>query len=149
MPVTAEHRGMAGRIDARMKQLDALGLLEVEILPEMADFMDDFHHLMMNSEMDALCDEFAGFYRFAKILETLAAGIASGKVKVPGGRTVSKENRIRRRCRRLFRFPAVAMPNRKTRAVFKRPYMLLWAMPTLLATALSDSPQSNFSLKTS
>ena len=94
MPVTAEHRGMAGRIDARMKQLDALGLLEVEILPEMADFMDDFHHLMMNAEMDALCEEFAGFHRFTKILETLAAGIASGKVKVPGGRTVSKENRI-------------------------------------------------------
>jgi hypothetical protein len=88
---------MAGRIDARMKCLEALGLPEVEILPEMAEFMPDFHHLMMNAsgpEMDALCAEFAGFHRFAKILETLAAGIATGKIKVPGGRTVSKEHRI-------------------------------------------------------
>lgn len=44
--------------------------------------------------MDALCVEFAGFYRFAKILETLASGIASGKIKVPGGRTVNKEHQL-------------------------------------------------------
>ena len=110
MPVTAEHRGMAGRIDARMKQLDALGLLEVEILPEMADFMDDFHHLMMNSEMDTLCEEFAGFYRFAKILETLAAGIASGKVKVPGlpylaNTTHTEKNRYKARFSGLMQTP--------------------------------------------
>lgn len=88
---------MAARIDARMKQLEALKLLEVEILSQMADFMPDFHHLMLNAagpKMDALCAEFSGFYRFAKILETLAAGIATGKTKVPGGRTVSKEHKI-------------------------------------------------------
>jgi len=28
---------MAAKIDQKIKQLDALGLLEVEILPEMAD----------------------------------------------------------------------------------------------------------------
>ena len=38
---------MAARIDARMKQLEALELLEVEILSQMADFMPDFHHLML------------------------------------------------------------------------------------------------------
>ncbi|MDD1634869.1 MAG: hypothetical protein LUQ06_00865, partial [Methylococcaceae bacterium] len=56
--VTAKRRRMASRIDRKMKQLDALGLLEVEILPEMAHYMSDFHHLMMNTsgpEMDALC----------------------------------------------------------------------------------------------
>ena len=97
MSVTVEHRRMAARIDARMKQLEALELLEVEILSQMADFMPDFHHLMLNApgpKMDALCAEFAGFYRFAKILETLAAGIATGKIKVPGGRAVSKEHKI-------------------------------------------------------
>ena len=68
---------MAARIDARIKQLDALGRLEVEILPEMAEYMPDFHHLMVSAsgpEMDALCAEFSGFYRFAKIIETLASG---------------------------------------------------------------------------
>ena len=44
--------------------------------------------------MDALCAEFTGFYRFAKILETLASGIASGKIQVPGGRTVNEEHRL-------------------------------------------------------
>ena len=95
--VTAKRRRMASRIDRKMKQLDALGLLEVEILPEMAHYMSDFHHLMMNTsgpEMDALCEEYAGFFRFAKILETVASGIASGKIKVPGGRTVNKEHKL-------------------------------------------------------
>ena len=95
--VTAKHRRMASRIDRKMKQLDALGLLEVEILPEMAHYMSDFHHLMMNTsgpEMDALCEEYAGFFRYAKMLETVASGIASGKIKVPGGRTVNKEHKL-------------------------------------------------------
>ena len=95
--LTVDHRRMAARIDRKIKQLDVLGLLEVEILPEMAEYMPDFHHLMMNtsgSEMDALCEEYAGFFRFAKILETVASGIASGKIKVPGGRTVNKEHKI-------------------------------------------------------
>ena len=97
MSVTAKRRRMASRIDRKMKQLDALGLLEVEILPEMAHYMSDFHHLMMNTsapEMDALCEEYAGFFRYAKILETVASGIASGKIKVPGGRTVNKEHKL-------------------------------------------------------
>lgn len=88
---------MAVQIDRKIKQLDALGFLEVEILSEMAEHMPDFHHLMMNTsgaDMDALCDEYAGFYRFAKILETLASGIASGKIKVPGGRTDNKEHKL-------------------------------------------------------
>jgi len=88
---------MAVQIDRKIKQLDALRFLEVEILSEMAEHMPDFHHLMMNTsgaDMDALCDEYAGFYRFAKILETLASGIASGKIKVPGGRTDNKEHKL-------------------------------------------------------
>ena len=88
---------MAARIDARIKQLDALRLFEVEILPEMAEYMPDFHHLIVSAsgpEMDALCAEFSGFYRFAKIIETLASGIASGKIKVPGGRIINEENRL-------------------------------------------------------
>lgn len=88
---------MVVRIDARMKQLDTLGLIEVQILPEMTEYMSDFHHLMMNTsstEMDALCEEYASFFRFVKILETVASGIASGKIKVPGGRTVNKEHKI-------------------------------------------------------
>ena len=32
--------------------------------------------------MDELCRRFAGFYHYAKILETLAAGIQSGAIQV-------------------------------------------------------------------
>ena len=97
MPETEAHRRVASRIDAKIKQLEARGLLEVEILPAMAEDMRDFHRLMVTApgpEMDTLCAEFTGFYRFAKILETLASGIAAGKVKVPGGRTINDEHRL-------------------------------------------------------
>ena len=97
MPETEAHRRVASRIDAKIKQLEARGLLEVEILRAMAEHMPDFHHLMVTApgpEMDTLCAEFTGFYRFAKILETLASGIAAGKVKVPGGRTINDEHRL-------------------------------------------------------
>jgi len=97
VPETEAHRRVASRIDAKIKQLEARGLVEVEILPAMAEDMRDFHRLMVTApgpEMDALCAEFTGFYRFAKILETLASGIAAGKVKVPGGRTVNEEHRL-------------------------------------------------------
>jgi hypothetical protein len=94
---TAEHWQIAARIDARMKQLDALKLQEAEILPAMAEHMEDFHRLLTSSTstaVDTLCDEFAGFYRFAKIIESIAAGLASGKIEVPGGNTVFEENRV-------------------------------------------------------
>ena len=51
MPVTAKRRRMAARIDRKMKQLDALGLLEVEILPEMAYYMSDFHQLLTTRKL--------------------------------------------------------------------------------------------------
>ena len=97
MPLTAQHWDIAARIDARINQLTALGLIEVEILAEMQDCLSDFHQLMMttsHAEMDALCEKYAGFFRFAKILETLASGIASGKIKVPNGKTDNKEHKI-------------------------------------------------------
>ncbi len=67
---TAENWQIAARIDARMKQLDGLKLQEAEILSAMADHMEDFHRLLTSSTstaVDTLCEEFAGFYRFAKI----------------------------------------------------------------------------------
>lgn len=97
MSLTAQHWDIAARIDARMRQLAALGLIEVEILSEMEEYLPDFHQLMMTAtsmEMDALCEKYAGFFRFAKMLETLASGIASGKIKVPDGKTTNKEHEI-------------------------------------------------------
>jgi hypothetical protein len=94
---TAEHRKIAASIDARMKRLDALHLQEAEILPAMAGYMEDFHRLLTSStstEVDALCQEFAGFYRFAKIVESIAIRLARGKIEVLGGNAVFDENRV-------------------------------------------------------
>ena len=55
---------MASSIDTRMKQLDALGLDEVDILAAMADYMAGFSPLMTNMTgpaMNALCRELVWF----------------------------------------------------------------------------------------
>ena len=59
---------------------------DLTILGEMFDYMPGFKRLMDTSEpgtMDELCRRFAGFFRYAKILEMVAAGIQSGAIKVP------------------------------------------------------------------
>ena len=35
-----------------------------------------------SEEMDVLCERYDGFYRFAKVLEMLARGIADGSIPV-------------------------------------------------------------------
>jgi hypothetical protein len=52
----------------------------------MADFMPTFKQLLdtcTGAEMDMLCERYDGFYRFAQLLERLAAGIADGSIPVP------------------------------------------------------------------
>ena len=50
VPETEAHRRVASRIDAKIKQLEARGLVEVEILPAMAEDMRDFHRLMVRKK---------------------------------------------------------------------------------------------------
>ncbi len=55
----------------------------------MGDRMADFKHLIDTAKpgvMDELCKRYAGFYRYAKVLETIAGAIQSGAIKVPGER---------------------------------------------------------------
>ena len=86
MALTAEQVQIASLIDARMQILIQARALEVEIFGEMADYMPGFKRIMDTTgpgDMDELCERFEGFYRYAKILETIAGGIASGKIQVP------------------------------------------------------------------
>jgi hypothetical protein len=55
------------------------------IIGEMFDCMPFFKMLLDSGQdtMDELCRRFSGFYHYAKILETLAAGIQSGEIQVP------------------------------------------------------------------
>jgi len=50
----------------------------VEMMP---DYADGFKHLLdtlNQGEMDELCMNYSGFYRFAKMMERIAEGIGAG-----------------------------------------------------------------------
>lgn len=86
MAITPQHRQIASEIDQQVRLLESLGLLEVNIMGEMAPFMGRFKVLMdslTESEINLLCTQYGGLYRYAKILDTVASGIASGRIKVP------------------------------------------------------------------
>jgi hypothetical protein len=86
MTLTAQQLRIASRIDGRMQTLLRAGKDDMAIFAAMADHMPKFKQLLDTirpGDMDELTRQFTGFYRYAKILETLAAGIQSGAIKVP------------------------------------------------------------------
>lgn len=57
-----------------------------QLLVTIYDYMEAFQFVMNNTtseEMDYLCQNYDGFYRFAKLLELMAQGISSGAIQVP------------------------------------------------------------------
>ena len=78
MNLTAEQKQIASMIDTKVQALSGAGCDDATILGEMLDYMPGFKRLMDTSqrgEMDELCRRFPWFYRCAKLLESLAAGI--------------------------------------------------------------------------
>ena len=56
------------------------------LLRSLADLLDTFKQLLetcTSAELNALCARYEGLYRFATLLEMLAAGIADGSIPVP------------------------------------------------------------------
>ena len=86
MALTAEHLRIAAEIDPAMQKLARAGQDDVTIFAAVADHMADFKWLMDGSkqgDMDELGRRFAGFDRYARMLEAIAAGIQSGAIKAP------------------------------------------------------------------
>jgi hypothetical protein len=85
MHFSAEQLDIASRIDAKVRRLIAEGADDVALFVEMSDEMPAFKRLLDSghASMDGLCLRFGGFYRYAKILEMIADGIASGEIQVP------------------------------------------------------------------
>ncbi len=81
-----QRQQIAERIDQEvMKRLDS-GATDFDVFAGMADHMGDFKNLIDTSapgEMDRLCAQFEGLYRYAKILEDVARGIEAGDIHVP------------------------------------------------------------------
>ena len=72
-------------MDPRGEQI-AYGGGDEELLLTMSGQMATFKEVMDSSskaEMDELCERYDGFYRFGKLLERLAQGIADGNIEVP------------------------------------------------------------------
>ena len=86
MGLTEQQIRLASTIDQHVKQLIANGGGDKELLLSMPDYMATFKQVMDAStkdEMDELCERYSGFYRFGKLLESLAEGIADGSIAVP------------------------------------------------------------------
>jgi hypothetical protein len=87
MALTAEQRWIATKIDTRMQKLIRAGKDNMAIMAAMTDHMPACHQLLSTvqpADIDQLTRTFPGFHRYARILESLASGIQSGAIPVPG-----------------------------------------------------------------
>ena len=85
MNFTAYQMQIATLIDNQVTKIvktrntaEAIDEAVVEMMP---DYMDGFKHLLDSLEsygMNHLCEEFLGFYRFAKMMERIAGGCRDG-----------------------------------------------------------------------
>lgn len=86
MALTAQQTQLALRIDTHVRHVLAQGGGDEALLMSLADYMGTFKQLLdtcTRADMDMLCERHDGFYRFAKLLEMLAKGIADGSIPVP------------------------------------------------------------------
>lgn len=86
MPLTEKQNHLASIIDKYVKQTIKNGGNDEDLLTSMYTYMGTFKQLLDTSthqEMDELCQRYDGFYRFARLLELLAEGIADGIIEVP------------------------------------------------------------------
>ncbi len=86
MSVTEEQDQLAQSIDQHVQRITANGGGDEALLVSLYDYMGTFKQLMDGStetEMNQLCERYPGLYRFGKLLERLAEGIANGSIPVP------------------------------------------------------------------
>ena len=86
MALTERHLHVARLIDDFVQATFERGGNEDDILTHMIDYMDSFKQLLdstTSEQMDELCERFDGFYLFASLMSTMAAGIADGTIAVP------------------------------------------------------------------
>lgn len=87
MSLTEQQTQLASFLDTHVQRITASEEVDdLTLLVAMSDYMDSFEQLMDSStaeEMDLLCERYPGFYRFGKVLERVAEGIATGRIAVP------------------------------------------------------------------
>ena len=86
MPLTEQQTHLAVSIDRHVNSVVASGGGDEELLVSMYEQMGAFRQLLdtcSREEIDSLCQQYDGFYRFANLLENLAQGIADGTIPLP------------------------------------------------------------------
>lgn len=87
MSLTEQQPQLASFLNTHVQRITANEEVDdLTLLVSMSDYLDSFKQLMDSStaeEMDLLCERYPSFYRFGKVLEQLAEGIASGRIPVP------------------------------------------------------------------
>ena len=81
MPPTKEHHDIAASIDNALSAFPDTSEGMEQLLVQMYKYLPDFKRILDTSapgDMDALCSQYPHFYRFAKLMEQLAEGIAAG-----------------------------------------------------------------------
>jgi hypothetical protein len=74
------------KINKKVNNLAARNADDTTIMMETFKFMDDIKKIIDScpqDQLDIYTQKYKGFYRFMKILENLAAGIADGTISVP------------------------------------------------------------------
>ena len=81
MALTTEHHTIAALIDKEVSAFpDTAGGME-QLLRNIYKYMPDFKRILDTAapgDLDALCAQYPDFYRFAKLMEQFAEGIAAG-----------------------------------------------------------------------
>lgn len=84
--LNAEQRQLAKLIHDYANRFPVSVIGDEQLLQGCYDYMDAFKQVMDSStkiQMDYICQQYSGFFRFARIMELVAQGIADGIVKVP------------------------------------------------------------------
>jgi len=86
MNLSAEQLQLAMLIHTHVNQYPDTEHGDEQLLQTTYDYMDAFKRVMDSStrvQMDYLCQQYDGFYRYAKLLETIAQGITDGVIDTP------------------------------------------------------------------
>ena len=84
---TQKHKQHAQTIDDFVKTIEQQGGGDIELLaaafPEQTTTFKELLDTTTHEQMDALCELYPGFYRFAKLVEAIAQSIQDGTLDVP------------------------------------------------------------------
>jgi hypothetical protein len=84
--LTLEQQQMVKIIDDHASKFSFSEVGNEQLLQTCYDYMAAFKQVIDSTskpQLDYICQQYEGFYRFAKLMEMLAQGIADGVIEVP------------------------------------------------------------------